>query len=82
MGIAVASAIFGFWLGFVAFLMLVLFSEGPISPRSYTDEEKARNRVNGTIAAAGAFVSFVVVGGAIWLGFRRPGDTRDQPPAD
>jgi hypothetical protein len=79
-GIAVPTVIFGLWMALGAFLMLVVFTEGPMTPRSYSAEEKARNRVHGTLGAAGALASFGVAAGAIWWGFRRPRDTRDRPP--
>lgn len=58
MCIAVALIGLGLLLGLTAFLALVVFIEGPITPRSYSPEEKIRNRVIGSISAIGAVASF------------------------
>ena len=77
LGIAAFLAILGLALSLAA--LLLIFAEGPLTPRNYSPEERARNRVMGALTAAGALASFGGAGGALWWGFRRPPNESDQP---
>lgn len=80
LGIAAPLALLGLCLSLSALLVLVVFAEGPVTPRTYSPEEKARNRVSGALAVAGALAAFGGAAGALWWGFRRP-PTEGDPPA-
>jgi hypothetical protein len=74
---AVPLALLGLSLSLMA--LFLFFAEGPITPRSYSKEEKAQNRVMGALAAASALASFGGAAGALRWGFRRPPSGRDPP---
>src|SRR5262245_29231739 len=74
----------GLCLALASFLILVVFAEGPITPRSYTPGEKVRQQWNGSMAGAGAAMSFTAAAVLCWWGRRNGPDTlsspRDKPP--
>lgn len=61
----------GLALAFAAFLILVVFRDGPMTPRSYSDQEKIEKRWDGITAGAGAVASLAGGVGLLWWGLRR-----------
>jgi hypothetical protein len=68
---AVPLVILGLWSSLGALLLLVVFAEGTMSPRSCSPEKKARNRVEGRLYTAGALASFGSAAVVFWWGFHR-----------
>ncbi len=75
--VTVSLAIAGLCLSLSSFLLLVVFAEGPITPRSYSPDEKAEKRFTGVLAGVGGLASFAGAAVALWWGCRRP----NPPPA-